>query len=263
MEKTTSVLGALDAGKLPSTQQFTQFIDWLNKVAIPSIEPSSSGNLSSQGRLLATRLRDVLNAYKQLAMNKNGDNILQDAIFHLSQGDLTMNAAVDTDAASADIASLGSSLRALLSILWSSLSSETGSLINDFASFTRLSLADAAELIETSAGSAKESLREIEEGVQKGERTNITGREKERVEAEEGDAKVQWDHGMDAVKGAGDTIIDASRNVSASVQDKTDRTSARIHDAYLKVTNILPCNLFSTHCVSLDLRPRSVRPKVP
>jgi hypothetical protein len=73
MDKATSITAALDAGKLPSTQQVNQFIDWLDKVGITSVEPASSGHLSSQGRLLANRVRDVLDAYKQLGLNKNGE----------------------------------------------------------------------------------------------------------------------------------------------------------------------------------------------
>ncbi|KAG6889628.1 hypothetical protein C0992_004584 [Termitomyces sp. T32_za158] len=234
MDKASSVLAALDAGKLPSTQQLNQFIDWLDHVGIASIEPSSSTNLSSQGRLLAKRVRQVLDAYKKLGANKNGDNILQEAVWHLTQGDLETTG-IDSDQAKADLAALRKALRTLLSIVWTSLSSESGSLVTDFASFTRLSLADAAELIESSAASAKESLRNIEQGVQKGERTTITGRDKKRVEEESGDVKVQWEHGMDAVKGAGDSVIDASRNVSSSVKEASDRTTNRVHDAYLKI----------------------------
>ncbi|RDB22342.1 Uncharacterized protein C32A11.02c [Hypsizygus marmoreus] len=234
MDKATSVLGALDAGKLPSTQQMNEFLDWLDKVGITSIEPTSSSHLSSQGRLLANRVRAVLDAYKQLGNNKNADNILQEAMYHLMHGDLEASG-IDTDDAMKDINELRASLRSLISIIWSSMTSESGSLLNEFASFTRLSLADAAELIEQTAGTAKENLREIEQGVQKGERTNITGRDRKRVEEERGDVKVQWDHGMDNVKGAGDTVIDATRNVSASVQDKADRTSSRVHEAYLKI----------------------------
>ncbi|KAG6916006.1 hypothetical protein DXG01_008858 [Tephrocybe rancida] len=237
MDKATSVLAALDAGKLPSTQQLNQSIDWLDKVGIASIEPSSSGNLSSQGRLLAKRVRQVLDAHKKLGSNKNGDNILQEAIWHLTQGDLETSG-IDTDQVTADLNAIRTSLRNLLSIIWSSLSSESGSLINDFASFTRLSLADAAELIETSAGTAKQSLRDIEQGVQKGDRTNITGRDKKRVEEESGDVKAQWEHGMDAVKGAGDSVIDAGRSASSSIKDTSEKTSNRVQEAYLKVRPI-------------------------
>lgn len=72
MDKSTSVIAAFDAGKLPSTQQLNAFIDWLNTVGITHIQPESSGDLSSQGRVLANDLRHVLDAYKQLANNKNG-----------------------------------------------------------------------------------------------------------------------------------------------------------------------------------------------
>ncbi|KAG6900015.1 hypothetical protein C0993_004198 [Termitomyces sp. T159_Od127] len=234
MDKASSVLAALDAGKLPSTQQLSQFIDWLDHVGIASIEPSSSSNLSSQGRLLAKRVRHVLEAYKKLGANKNGDNIVQEAIWHLTQGDLETTG-IDSEQAKADLAALRKAVRTLLSIIWTSLSSESGSLVTDFASFTRLSLADAAELIESSAASAKESLRGIEQGVQKGQRTSIIGRDKNRVEEESKDVKVQWEHGMDAVKGAGDSVIDVGRNVSSSVKEASERTSNRVHDAYLKV----------------------------
>ncbi|KAF8063575.1 hypothetical protein FPV67DRAFT_1507164 [Lyophyllum atratum] len=234
MEKATSVLAAFDAGKLPTTQQFVQFIDWLDKVGIASIEPSASDELSSQGRLLAKRVREVLDAYKQLALHKNSDNILQEAIWHLTQGDIEPSG-IDTDQATADINAIRSSLCTLLSVFWNSLSSESGNLLNDFASFTRLSLADAAELIESGAATAKENLREIEEGVQKGERTNITGRDKKRVEEEERDVKAKWDHSMDAVKGAGDTVIDTGRTVNETMQEKTEKVSSKMQDAYLKI----------------------------
>ncbi|KAF5378126.1 hypothetical protein D9615_007578 [Tricholomella constricta] len=234
MDKATSVLGALDAGKLPTTQQINQFIDWLDKVGIASVEPRITGDLSSQGRLLARRVRELLDAYKQLGINKNGDNILQIAFWHLSQGDLKPSG-FDKEKATADVEAIRSALRTLLSIIWTSLSSESGNLLNDFASFTRLSLADAAELIETTAGTAKESLRDIEQGVQKGERTHLIGRDKKRVEEEERDVKAKWDHSMDAVKGAGDSAIDAGRGVSASVQEKAEKTSTRVQAAYLKI----------------------------
>ncbi|KAF9458086.1 hypothetical protein BDZ94DRAFT_1271588 [Collybia nuda] len=240
MDKATSIVAAFEAGKLPSTQQVNQFIDWLDKVGITSTETLSTGNLSSRGRLLANRVRDVLDAYKQLGMNKNGDNILQEAMWHLSEGDITnittpKTTSIDKDKVTSDINAIRSSLRSLLSVFWTSLASESSSLLNEFASFTRLSLADAAELIEVSASGAKEGLRDIEKGVEKGERTNITGRSKERVEAEQGDAKVQWEHGIDAMKGAGDHVIDAGRGIGSFAQDKVDRTSGRVHDAYLKI----------------------------
>ena len=131
----------------------------------------------------------------------------------------------------------------LMSIAWSSISSESGSLLNEFASFTRLSLADAAELIEATASSAKESLCETEQGVQKDQRTAITGREKQQVEAEQKDVKVKWEHGVDTVKVAGDTVIDTSRSISATVQEQAEKMKNRARDAYLKVR--WPISLFA------------------
>lgn len=71
MDKASSVFAAFEAGKLPSTQQFNQFIDWLNDVGIAQLEPTSNTELSAQGRVLANDLRHVLEAYKTLGSNKN------------------------------------------------------------------------------------------------------------------------------------------------------------------------------------------------
>jgi hypothetical protein len=74
MDKATSVLAALDGCKLPSTQQLAQFIDWLDDVGITSV---ASDNLTLQGRVLAARVREILDAYKQLILNKNGKGWLR------------------------------------------------------------------------------------------------------------------------------------------------------------------------------------------
>lgn len=65
------MLAALDAGKLPTTQQANQFIDWLKDIGITRLEPSQSTELSTQGQILADDLRGVLDAYKQLGRDKN------------------------------------------------------------------------------------------------------------------------------------------------------------------------------------------------
>ncbi len=75
MNKTSSILAALDAGKLPSTQQFNRFFDWLIDVGIANIEPSAQGDLSSQGRVLANDFRRILDAYKAFLNNKNRAHI--------------------------------------------------------------------------------------------------------------------------------------------------------------------------------------------
>jgi hypothetical protein len=234
MEKASSVLAAIEAGKYPSSQQLASFIDFISNTTL------SQDNLSSQGRVLVNRIKQLATAYKHLILSKDGDNILQEGLWHLSQGDLTGAAqsgdpVIDKDDALKDLKTLQTALKSIVSIVWRSLTSEGGSLVEEFASFLRLSLADAAELIESGAGKAKQSLREIEEGVQSGDRTTITGRDRERVEAESGDAKVTWEHGMDAVKEAGSTAIDAGRAASEKVEDATERTNERLQQAYNKV----------------------------
>lgn len=72
MDKATSVLAALDAGKLPDQEQVNQAIDWVLNSAIPELEPSGRGELSEQGKVIANGLRDVLQSYKQLGSAKNG-----------------------------------------------------------------------------------------------------------------------------------------------------------------------------------------------
>lgn len=73
MDKASSVIAALDAGKFPSQQQTDQFIDWLLQSGVTQVEPSPEyGELSEKGRILVQDIRDVLNAYKQLGDNMNG-----------------------------------------------------------------------------------------------------------------------------------------------------------------------------------------------
>lgn len=238
MEKLTSVLAALDAGKLPSQQQTNQFIDWLITYGITQIEPGASDNLSKQGRLLADDIRGVLEAYKQLGSNKNADNLLQKAIWHLTEGDLaktTTTGYINSKESSSDIKAIRSSLKVLVKSVWASISSEGSSFFNDFASFSRLALSDAAELIEEQASRTKEGLRNIEDDVQDGKRDNL-GRDKQRLKEEEGDLKVQFEHGMDTLKGAGSSMIGAGQNAKATVEETADKASSRIQDAYIKVS---------------------------
>jgi hypothetical protein len=80
MEKTTSILGALDAGKYPDQKQVNQAIDWTLVDVLPEIEPSGEGELSAQGKIIANGLREVLQSYKQLGSNKNGQWVLVSTI---------------------------------------------------------------------------------------------------------------------------------------------------------------------------------------
>jgi uncharacterized protein YjbJ (UPF0337 family) len=166
-----------------------------------------------------------------------GDSTLQEALWHLTEGELTTSpeAEGEKDEAKADIQALRRSLRNLISIVWESLSSEGTSVFHDLMSLLRLSLADAAELIEEQAGAAKESLRSLEDEVQAGERDTL-GRSKQRLE-EEKDPKIAWQHGMDTVKDTGTKVIGGAQTTSATVQEKASKTHDRITDALSKVRN--------------------------
>ena len=146
---------------------------------------------------------------------------------------VTSEAESDKDKAIEDLNAVRRSLRSLLSTVWSSVSSEGTSIFDDLLSIIRLSLADAAELIEGQAGSTKESLRAMDTEVQDGTRDTL-GRDKKRLE-EEKDPKVAWQHGMDTVKDAGTSVIGTAQGASAGAREKADKTSSRLQDAFYKV----------------------------
>lgn len=161
-----------------------------------------------------------------------GDNLLQEALWRLSQGDLTVTEESEAtkDQAIKELNNIRSSLRTLISIWWSSYTAEGTALFQDFLSVLRTSLADVAEVVEHQAGSTKESLRNIESQVQQGQRDSL-GRDKERIKQER-DVKVAWQHGMDSVKDTGTSVIGSAQDATENVRDKSDKTSAKLQNAY-------------------------------
>jgi hypothetical protein len=148
---------------------------------------------------------------------------------------MTPEARADKDQAIADVDAIRVALRNLLAIVWSSVSSEGTSLLQEFISLLRLSIADAAEVVQEQASRTKETLRSIETQVQQGQRDAL-GRDKKRLE-EEKDYKIAWQHGMDTVKDAGTTVIGVGQETSAVAQDKSSKASSRLQEAYYKVSN--------------------------
>lgn len=72
MDKASSVIAAIDAGKLPSQQQISVIIDWvLQSIIVDPVKVSDIAGLSKKGQTLALHLRKVLMAYKELGTNKN------------------------------------------------------------------------------------------------------------------------------------------------------------------------------------------------
>jgi hypothetical protein len=162
------------------------------------------------------------------------DNALQEVFWHFSQADL-QNTSVGAKGNTADVKKIGSSLRKALEIVWGNLTNEGTSVFEDFASFSRLTLADAAEFVETNAGAAKDALRQVEEEVQQGERT-ATGATKRPAEdePEDADARVKFEKTMDQAKVAGSKVIGAGQSVKAGAERTSERTSTRLRDAYYK-----------------------------
>nr|GAT50053.1 predicted protein [Mycena chlorophos] len=215
MDKITSFTAALHAGKLPSTEQASAFIDWFMASVIPADHDHA---LSEQGRILADDIRRIIQSYKVLGARKNGDDILQEALWSLSKTNVDVavstdgtNQLVDRKETSSDLDSVRSSVETLLSIFWESISSERDFLLSDFASFLFLALADASEALEERAGLAKEQLRAVQEDLR---------RDKKHLEEE--DAKVIFESRTDAIK---DTVA----------QDTTDQATTHLWNAYWKV----------------------------
>lgn len=232
MDKATSIVAAFEAGKLPSTQQFTHFIDFANSI-VTQVEPRS---LTSKGRVLGEDVKNILKAYKLLAMNKNGDNILQEAIWHLEQGDIvgTTTQSLETESALADVNALRSSIRTLVNVIWGSTRQEGLFLTYDFFSFLRMALANAAEVFEQQAARAKSSLRDVENQVQKGDRDYL-GRDKKALEERNRSLKSQFEQGMDSFKRFGATVIEAGEEATTSLEEATNKTTSKLQDVFFKV----------------------------
>ncbi len=75
MDKSSSVVAALNAGKLPSQKQLSQGIDRLLASPFLTNDPSTGiGELSAQGKQLQDDVRSLLAAYKKLGDDKNGES---------------------------------------------------------------------------------------------------------------------------------------------------------------------------------------------
>ncbi|KAG1725498.1 uncharacterized protein EDB91DRAFT_1062179 [Suillus paluster] len=237
MDKLSSFIAALDAGKLPTQKQVDAAIEWTLEHIVASFESPDSGKLSESGKVLARGVQDLLLAYKKLGDNKNYDDLVQEVLWHLSEGDYaeTHVEAMDTDEASADLQALRSAIRTLLRIIWTNVSGEGSVLLNDFASFARLAMADLAEAIESGAAYAKEGLREFDTEVQQGDRDNLGRKQKSPEELQreqEEDAKTKFEKAMDTAKDTGSKVIGVGQEVKASAEDIAERTRTRLQETY-------------------------------
>ena len=143
---------------------------------------------------------------------------------------------IEVKEASADMNALRVALRNLLKILWANISGEGSHLLSDFTSFMRLALADFAEALEAQVAHTKESLRQSQSEVQRGERDQETREE----EFKGADPKVKFEKTMDTVKEVGSTAIGVGQSVKVSAEDKASRTRARVTEAFYQVRSELP-----------------------
>ncbi|OSC96932.1 hypothetical protein PYCCODRAFT_1481665 [Trametes coccinea BRFM310] len=241
MDKSSSVLAALNAGKFPSQQQISQAIDHLLAAPILNNQPDTGvGELSAQGAEIQNDVRNLLNAYKRLGQNKNEDNIIQESLWHLSEVDPENTSAnipmdVDSDQASQDAKAVARAVRSLVNTVWENLSHEGRSVFHDFASFIRLALADAADYVGESAQSAADALREVDKDVQEGQRNELGIKRKAEDDPQDADARAKFERTMDTTKAAGSKVIGAAQVAVQTTQDLADRTSSRLQDAFYKI----------------------------
>ena len=146
---------------------------------------------------------------------------------------LDVDVPMDSKEASSDYKAAASSLRTSLQIFWDNATTEGSGVFSDFASFTRLCLADAAELVGEKATRAAESLRKVEGEVQAGERDSVGIKETTKA----ADTRELFEKGMDTAKVAGSETIGAAQSVGAQTTELKDRSQTRLKAAISTVSD--------------------------
>jgi hypothetical protein len=132
---------------------------------------------------------------------------------------------------SSDYQALVASFRTTLETLWDNTVTEGFGVLSDFASFTRLSLADAAEFVAEKSTKAAENIRNIEGEVQSGERDTVGIKEQTKEQWEKADAREAFEKSMDIMKDSGSAAIGAAQSTRRKTTDLTDRSHTRLHAA--------------------------------
>ena len=100
----------------------------------------------------------------------------------------------------------------------------------------RLALADAADFVSRSAGATAETLRDVNQDIEQGDRNELGMKnvpEEEKFKNQ--DAKEQWERGADTVKAAGSKTIGAGQAVAQTTEDLANKSTVRVQDAFNKV----------------------------
>jgi hypothetical protein len=168
------------------------------------------------------------------------ENIVQKAIWHLGEADIAASSLdtdipIDSKEAYSDYQAIVASLRASLQIFRDSAVMEGFGVLSDFASFTRLSFADAAEFVAEKSNKAAEKLRGVESEVQSGERDSVGIKKQTKEELERADAREMFEKSMDTAKDAGSATIGVAQAAGHKTTDLTDRSRTRLHAAVFTV----------------------------
>lgn len=170
-----------------------------------------------------------------------GENLVQNATWNLSQADiaassLDISISIDSKEASSDYRAVISLLRTLLQIFRDSAATEGFGVFSDLASFTRLSLADVAEVVAENSTKTASKLRNVEGEVQSGERDAVGIKERTKEELKSGDVREVFEKSMDTAKDAGSAAIGVAQSASHKTTDLTDRSRTRLDAAVSTVS---------------------------
>ena len=165
-----------------------------------------------------------------------GENLVQNATWNLSQADIAASSfditiSIDSKEASSDYRAIGSLLRTFLQIFRDSVATEGFGVFSDFASFTRLSLADVAELVAEKSTKTASKLRNVEGEVQSGERDAVGIKEQTKEELKRADVREVFEKSMDTAKDTGSAAIGVAQSAGHSAADLTDRSRTRLDAA--------------------------------
>lgn len=167
---------------------------------------------------------------------------------------------MDSEEASNDYRAAASSLRTSLQIFWDNAATEGCGVFSDFASFTRLSLADAAELVGEKATQAASNLRKVEDEVQAGERDSVGVKEQTKAEWKTSDTRELFEKSMDTAKVAGSETIGVAQSASSQTADIKDRSQSRLKAAISTVrTYLCRCAVTNSSSTRFPSKPERIQ----
>jgi hypothetical protein len=143
---------------------------------------------------------------------------------------------MDSGELSNDYQAITSTLRTSLQIFWDSAVTEGSGVFSDFASFTRLSLADAAEVVGEKSSQVAQKLFKVEDEVQSGERDSVGIQQQTKENWKKADAREAFEKGMDVAKDAGSAAIGSAQSATNKTAELTNRSRTRLQAAVLMVS---------------------------